>query len=131
MAMINPKAKTIDEYIAAFPPEVQFVLQELRNTIRKSAPEARETINYQMPTFALEGNMVHFAGYKNHISFYPAPSGIENFRKELSAYELSKGTVRFPLDRPLPYHLICRIVKFRAKENLEKAAAKKALKYLK
>lgn len=126
--MKTATAKDIDEYITQFPAEVQAPMQELRSTIRKAAPEAQETINYQMPTFTLEGNLVHFAGYKNHIGFYPAPSGIEHFSKELSAYELSKGTVRFPLDRPIPFDLINRIVQFRVKENLEKAAAKKALK---
>jgi uncharacterized protein YdhG (YjbR/CyaY superfamily) len=121
-------AKDIDDYIFRFPAEVQAVMQELRSTIRKAAPEAQETINYQMPTFVLEGNLVHFAGYKNHIGFYPAPSGIERFSKELSAFELSKGTVRFPLDRPIPFDLIIRIVQFRVNENLEKATSRKALK---
>ena len=126
--MKTATAKDIDEYIAHFPAEVQALMQELRSTIRKAAPQAHETINYQMPTFTLEGNLVHFAGYKNHIGFYPAPSGIEYVSKELSGFELSKGTIRFPLDRPIPFDLINRIVQLRVTENLEKAAAKKALK---
>ena len=116
--------KNIDEYIAGFPPEVQEILQKIRMTIRKAAPKAEEAISYMMPTFKLHGNLVHFAAFKNHIGFYPAPRGIEAFKKELSAYEGSKGTVRFPLDKPIPYALIGKIVKFRAKENLDKAAAK-------
>lgn len=125
MAMDTTPAKNIDEYIARCPAEVQAVLQELRQTIQKAAPQAKETINYMMPTFTLEGNLVHFAAFKNHIGFYPAPTGIDQFRKELSTYELSKGTIRFPMDQPLPLELVSRIVKFRVQENLEKAEAKK------
>jgi len=117
-------AKSIDEYIAAFPGEIQKRLQELRSTIRKAAPQAEETINYAIPTFTLNGNLVHFAGFKNHIGFYPAPSGIEAFKKELSVYEGAKGSVQFPLEKPLPLALVTKIVKFRVKENLEKASAK-------
>jgi len=117
--------KSIDEYIANFPKDVQTILQELRETIREAAPEAEEVISYQMPTFRLKGNLVHFAAYKNHIGFYPTPSGIENFKEELSAYEGAKGSVKFPIDEPLPLNTISKIVKFRVKENLEKAAAKK------
>ena len=117
-------AKTIDEYIAEFPDDIQKRLQELRSTIRKAAPQAEETINYAIPTFTLNGNLVHFAGFKNHIGFYPAPSGIETFKKELSVYEGAKGSVQFPLDKPLPLALVTRIVKFRVKENLEKASTK-------
>ena len=122
--MDTTPAKDIDDYIARCPAEVQALLQELRQTIHKEAPEAQETINYQMPTFTLKGNLVHFAAFKNHIGFYPAPSGIDQFRDELSNYELSKGTIRFPLDQPLPLELVSRIVKFRVQENLEKAEAK-------
>ena len=93
-------------------------------TIRKVAPDAEETIKYQMPTFTLKGNLVHFAAFKKHIGFYPVPSGIEEFKDELSVYEGGKGSVRFPLDQPIPFGLISRIVAFRVKENLEKAAAK-------
>ena len=116
--------KTIDEYIAGFPSDVQAILQEVRATIREAAPDAEETISYQIPTFRLKGNLVHFGAFKTHIGFYPTPSGMEKFRDELSAYEGSKGTVRFPLDRAMPLDLIRRIVEFRVTENLEKAAAK-------
>jgi uncharacterized protein YdhG (YjbR/CyaY superfamily) len=116
--------KTIAEYIAAFPDDVQEILEKIRMTIRQAAPEAEETISYQMPTFTLKGNLVHFAAYKKHIGFYPTPTGIEKFKKELSFYEGAKGSVQFPLDKPIPYELISKIVKFRAKENLERAAAK-------
>ena len=117
-------AKTIDEYIAAFPKEVQEILEKVRATIHKAAPNAEETINYGIPTFTLNGNLVHFAGFKKHIGFYPTPSGIEKFKVELSGYEGAKGSVQFPLDKPIPYDLISRIVTFRVKDNLEKAAAK-------
>lgn len=112
---------SIDEYIETFPEEVQKRLKELRAVIKAVAPEAEEKISYQMPTFTLKGNLVHFAAHKNHIGFYPTPSGIEEFKDELSAYENAKGSVRFPFDRPLPYDLIRKIVVFRVKENLEKA----------
>lgn len=117
--------KTIDEYIAGFPPDVRRSLQRLRTAIRTAAPRAEEAISYQMPTFKLHGNLVHFAAYQNHIGFYPAPRAIEAFQKELSAYEGSKGTVKFPIDKPVPLALITRMVKFRVKQNLAKAAAKK------
>jgi uncharacterized protein YdhG (YjbR/CyaY superfamily) len=125
MAMDTSPAKDIDDYIARYPSEVQAMLQELRETIRKTAPEAQETISYQMPTFTLKGNLVHFAAFKNHICLYPAPSGIDKYMDELSNYELSKGTIRFPLDQPIPLKLVGRIVEFRVQENLEKAEAKK------
>lgn len=115
---------SIDEYIAGFSEEIQEKLQLIRKTISEAAPEAEEAISYQMPTFKLKGNLVHFAAYKNHIGFYPAPRGIEAFKEELSAYKGAKGTVQFPLNEPLPYDLIGRIVKFRAAENREKAALK-------
>jgi uncharacterized protein YdhG (YjbR/CyaY superfamily) len=116
--------KDIDSYIAGFPQDVQVILQELRAVIKQAAPQAEEAISYQIPTFRLKGNLVHFAAFKNHIGFYPTSSGIEKFKNELSAYELARGTVRFPLDRPLPLGLISKIVKFRVKENLERALAK-------
>ena len=116
--------KTIDEYIAGFPQEIQKILQKLRATIRKAAPGATETISYQMPTFTLKGNLVHFAAYKNHIGFYPVPSGIEAFRTELARYKQGRGSVQFPIGEPLPLDLIAQIVKFRVQENLEKAAAR-------
>ncbi len=115
---------TIDEYIAGFPPDVQEILQKIRTTIRQAAPKAQETISYRMPTFKLNGNLVYFAGFKNHIGFYPIPSGMKKFRQELSAYPQGKGSVQFPLDKPIPYRLISQIVKFRARENLARAKAK-------
>jgi len=118
----NPNA--IGKYIAIFPEDVQGILEKIRAEIRKAAPNAEETINYGIPTFRLEGNLVHFAGFKNHIGFYPTPSGVEKFKKELSVYESAKGSVKFPLDKPIPYALIGRITKFRVKENLERAQAK-------
>jgi uncharacterized protein YdhG (YjbR/CyaY superfamily) len=114
----------VDEYIAAFPPEVQQLLEKMRAAIRKAAPEAEETISYQIPTFSLKGNLVHFAAFKEHIGFYPTPTGIERFKSELSDYIGAKGSVRFPLDQPLPLALISKIVKSRVKENLERAEAK-------
>ncbi|MBT2292944.1 DUF1801 domain-containing protein [Paenibacillus albidus] len=124
----NTNVESIDEYIAAFSPEVQQILQEIRQRIRDSAPEAREKISYQMPTFEQHGNLVHFAAYSNHIGFYPAPSGIEAFKEELAGYKSSKGAIQFPLGQPVPLELISRIVKFRVAENAEKAALKKEAK---
>jgi uncharacterized protein YdhG (YjbR/CyaY superfamily) len=109
--------KTIDEYIAAFPENVQTILEKLRSVIRETAPEAEETIDYGIPTFKLNGNLVHFAAFKNHTSFYPTPSAIEAFKKELLPFKQSKGTVQFPLDEPIPFDLVKKIVKFRVKEN--------------
>lgn len=117
--------RNIDEYISGFPNDIRQILEKIRATIRKAAPEADEAIKYQIPTFILNGNLVHFAAFKNHIGFYPAPMGIEQFQDELSRYESGKGSVQFPLDRPIPYALISKIVKYRVKKNLEKAAAKK------
>jgi len=110
--------KTIDEYIALFPKDIQKILQQLRLAIRDSAPDAVEAINYQMPTFKLNGNLIHFAAAKSHIGFYPTPSAIEAFEEELSDYEVSKGTVRFPMNKPIPLDLVKRIVRFRVKENM-------------
>ena len=120
----KPAFHTIDEYIALFPAETQKILQELRATIYAAAPGAQEKISYQMPAFHLKGNLVYFAAWKDHIGFYPTSSGTRAFQQELSAYEFSKGTVKFPLDQPLPLDLITRIVKFRVAENLKKAAGK-------
>jgi len=114
----------IDDYIANFPKETQKLLQQIRRTIRKAAPEADEKIGYGIPTFTLNGNLVHFAGYKNHIGFYPAPQGLEAFKEELSHYKGAKGSVQFPLDQPLPLELITRMVKYRVEKNLEKPVAK-------
>ncbi|BCG57397.1 iron chaperone [Paenibacillus sp. URB8-2] len=115
---------SIDEYISTCTPEVQDILQTLRKVIQESAPDAKEKISYQMPTFDLHGNLVHFAAFKKHIGFYPAPSGIEAFKEELKEYHKSKGTLQFPIDQPLPYDLISRIVKYRVASNMEKAEAK-------
>jgi len=112
--------KTIDEYIATFPEAVQGILQELRRVIGESAPEATETISYQMPTFKLNGNLVHFAAFKNHISLFPTPSATEAFKEKLAKYKTSKGTIQFPLNEPIPFELVREIVKFRVKENLSK-----------
>jgi uncharacterized protein YdhG (YjbR/CyaY superfamily) len=116
--------KSIDEYIRQFPPNVQEILEKLRGVIKKTAPEAVETISYQMPTFKLHGNLVHFAAFKNHIGLYPVPSGIEAFRQELSPYIAGKGTIQFPLDRPIPYDLIEKVVAFRVRENQIKHSEK-------
>src|SRR2546429_8875026 len=115
------RLRTIDEYIETFPKEVQPILEKVRQTIRKAAPNAVETISYQMPTFKLNGKgLVYFAAFKNHIGFYPIPSGIEAFEEELSQYKLGKGSVQFPIDKPIPYDLVRRIVRFRARENQER-----------
>lgn len=115
--------KNIDEYIAGFPAEVQAILQKIRTTIRKAAPGAEEKISYQIPSFALHGNLIHFAAFKKHIGLYPAPRTVAKFKHELSAYEGGKGTVQFPLDKPIPFDLIKRIVQFRVERNLEVAKA--------
>lgn len=117
--------RDIDEYISGFPSEVRKILRRIRATIRKAAPGAEEAIKYRMPTFVLHGNLVHFAAYENHIGFYPVPSGIEAFKKELAPYVSGKGTLRFPLDEPIPFGLITKIVKFRVKENRARAKARR------
>jgi len=122
---MNTIANNIDEYISGFPEEIQILLEQVRATIKQAAPEAEEAIKYAMPTFVLNGNLVHFAAFKNHIGFYPVPSGIEAFKKELSVYKGAKGSVQFPLNQPMPLELITKIVKFRVDENLRKAKAKK------
>jgi uncharacterized protein YdhG (YjbR/CyaY superfamily) len=120
--------KNIDEYIAGFPPDVQEILEKIRMAIRKAAPDAEETIKYQIPTFTLKGNLVHFGAFKKHIGFYPTSTGTEKFRNELSVYEGAKGSVKFPLDKPIPFDLIGEIVKFRVRENLDRAEAKQKKK---
>jgi uncharacterized protein YdhG (YjbR/CyaY superfamily) len=124
---MNPKtAKDIDTYIADFSPEIQAMLQQIRATIRKAAPNAEEDIKYAIPTFVLDGrNLVHFAAFKNHIGFYPTPSGIASFEKELSKYKQGKGSVQFPLDQPVPLKLITEIVKFNVARSAEAAGKKK------
>jgi len=121
MATSRNQYKTIDEYIAGFPKNVRDVLEEIRRVIRESAPKAGETISYGIPTFDLNRrHLVHFAAYKNHVGFYPTSSGIKAFKKELSPFKTSKGTVQFPLDKPIPFDLVTKIVKFRVKENESK-----------
>jgi uncharacterized protein YdhG (YjbR/CyaY superfamily) len=117
--------KTIDDYIAGFPPDVRVILQKLRATIRKTAPAAEEAIKYRLPTFVLHGNLVHFGAFKKHIGFYATPTGNKQFRQELSAYQGAKGSVQFPLNKPIPYGLVSKMVKFRVQENLERSTAKK------
>lgn len=117
--------KDIDQYIAGFPPDIQAILQQIRQTVHEAAPDAQETISYQMPTFTLHGNLVHFAAFSKHIGFYPVPSGIEAFKEELAVYKQGKGSVQFPLNQPIPYDLIRRIVLFRVQENQARAATRK------
>ena len=125
MKMNKPVPKNIDEYIAGYPKGVQKLLEQVRNTIKKAAPKAEEKINYGIPTFTLNGNLVHFGAFKNHIGFYAAPTGHKAFEKELSVYKTGKGSVQFPIDQPMPLALIAQIVKFRVIENSEKMKAKK------
>ena len=115
---------TVDEYIAKYPEDVQKIMEKVRLTIRKTAPDAEETIKYGIPTYVLNGNLVHFGAFKNHIGFYPVPSGIEAFKQELAAYANSKGSVQFLLNQPMPYDLIARIVAFRVQENRAKKGGK-------
>ena len=122
------KAKDIDEYIADFPVDVQLLLQKVRTAIRKAAPKAEEAIKYRMPTFVLNGNLIYFAGYKNHIGLYPGSRPIEEFKDELSKFTTSKGTVQLPLDKPIPVALITRITKFCVKRNIERAISREAAK---
>jgi uncharacterized protein YdhG (YjbR/CyaY superfamily) len=116
--------QSIDEYIANFSAEIQKILQEIRLIVQKAAPDASEKISYGMPTFALKGNLVHFAAFKNHIGFYSTPSGTTQFQQEILRYKHAKGSIQFPLEKPMPFDLIAQIVKFRVEENLAKAAAK-------
>ena len=121
----NQAPRDIDEYIAGFPRDVRVKLEELRAVILEAAPGATEKISYRMPTFVLEGNLVHFAAYEHHIGFYPTPSAIEKFSEELSVYKGGKGSVQFTLDQPIPYDLVREIVTFRVSENLETAERKR------
>ena len=116
--------QNIDEYIAGFPKDVQEILEKIRATIRKAAPDAEEAIKYQIPTFTLNGNLVHFAAFKKHIGLYPAPRALEEFKDELSGYKGAKGSVQFPLDQPIPFDLISRIVEYRVKMSLEEQKPK-------
>jgi len=119
---------TIDKYISTFPKDVQKKLESIRQTIKKAAPRAEETIRYQIPAFKLNGHLIYFAGFKNHVSIYPAPRAAADFKKELSEYKGGKGTVQFPLDKPIPLSLIRRIVKYRIKENFNKVNNKRRVK---
>ncbi|KOR89200.1 iron chaperone [Paenibacillus solani] len=120
--------ESIDHYISTFPADIQEILESIRRVIREAAPEANEKIGYQMPTYWQQGNVVHFAAFKNHIGFYPAPSGISEFEQELAPYITGKGTIQFPLGKPIPYDLITKIVKFRVGENIAKAKRKSSKK---
>ena len=124
MPMPKTKPTNFEEYIAGFPEHVQGILQELRETIKKAAPKATEVISYSMPAFRLNGMLVWFGGHSKHIGFYPRASGIAAFKKELSVYKNAKGSVQFPIDKPLPKALITKIVKFRVNENMGKAGTK-------
>lgn len=122
--MDSKKPASIDEYIAGFPEPVQAVLQQLRETVKAAAPDATEKISYQMPTFFLNGNLVYFAAFKNHIGFYPTPGTIKGLKDEIARYQAGKGTLQFPLDEPMPLDLVTKIVKVRVAENLKKAEEK-------
>ena len=121
----STKPSDIDKYIAGFTKDKQKLLKQLRATIRKTAPKAQETISYGMPAFKQDGMLVYFAAWKDHIGFYPRSSGIKKFKNDLSSFKVSKGTVQFPLDKPLPTGLVTKIIKYRVKENLEKRTKKK------
>jgi uncharacterized protein YdhG (YjbR/CyaY superfamily) len=122
---MNTAIKNIDEYISGFPENIQLILEQIRETIKRTAPEAEETIKYGMPTFTLNGNLVYFAAFKNHIGFYPIPTGIEAFKEQFSQYKTGKGSVQFPLEQPMPLDLIAQVVKFRVEQNLGKPKKKK------
>ena len=123
--MKKTTSSNIDEYIESFAGNIQKLLKQMRATIHKAAPEADETMSYGIPTFKLNGNLVHFAAFKNHIGFYPAPSGIEAFKKEVAPYEAGKGSLQFPLEKPLPLQLVTKIVKYRIQENMQKSRSKR------
>jgi uncharacterized protein YdhG (YjbR/CyaY superfamily) len=124
----NTKFKTVDEYLSAVPSTTRSILQKLRKTIKQAAPRAEEVISYNIPAFKLNGMLVYYAAHKDHIGFYPTPSGIEAFKKELSDYEGAKGSIKFPIDKPIPFDLVNKIVKFRVQENLRKAGTKEKKK---
>ncbi len=121
-------SRNIDDYIASFAPEIQSILERIRLTIREAAPEAQEKISYQMPTFALRGNLVHFAAFKKHVGLYPPVLGDKKLKAEIAPYRGEKGNLKFPLDEAIPYALISRIVKFRVKEQVERAESKRGKK---
>lgn len=122
--MDQARPKTIDEYIAGFPPDIQTRLEKVRAAIKKAAPDAEETIKYQIPTFTLKGNLISFAAYKKHIGLYPAPTGSEKFNRELAPYRAEKSSIRFPLDKPIPYDLVGQVVRLRVRDNLERVEQK-------
>lgn len=122
---MDTSIKNVESYIATFPKKTQELLEQMRQTIKKVAPTATEKIGYGIPTFVLDGNLVHYAGYKNHIGFYPGAAGIEQFKEELSIYKGAKGSVQFPLDKPLPLRLVSEITKFRIAQNEQKSASKR------
>jgi uncharacterized protein YdhG (YjbR/CyaY superfamily) len=124
MSTNQQEPKNIDEYISAFSPEIRVILQKIRAAVRSVAPGSEETIKYKMPTFMLNGNLVYFAAFKNHIGFYPPVTGDKRLEKQLSVYEGPKGSLKFPLDEPIPYNLIKKIVELRVRENLERAQRK-------
>ena len=119
------KPTSVDQYISSFPPNIQEILEQIRKTIKEAAPNVEEVISYQMPAYKLNGMLVYFAAFKKHIGFYPVSSAIAAFKQELSIYKGAKGSVQFPIDKPMPLELISRIVKFRVKESMEKVKAKK------
>ena len=123
--MTANKPTTIDEYIAGFPEDIQAKLEQVRDTVKQAAPEAEEAIKYAMPTYVLNGNLVHFAAFKTHMGFYPAPMGLEAFKEDLAGYKGSKGAVHFPLNKPMPLELITKIVKYRVGQNMSKIPKKK------
>lgn len=123
--MLGKKSTNVDQYISSFPEPTQKILEQVRTCIKKAAPKAEEIIGYGIPTFKLNGNLVHFAGYKHHIGFYPGADGIAAFEKELAGYKTSKGAVQFPIDKRMPLSLITQIVKYRVMKNLEIPAKKK------
>ena len=125
MKMNKVVPKNIDEYIADYPANIQKLLEQVRVAIKEAAPKAEEKIGYGIPTFTLNGNLVHFGAYKTHIGFYATPTGHDAFKKELAVYKQGKGSVQFPIDQPMPLKLINQIVKFRVAENLKKTKAKK------
>ena len=126
MEATSKKFTTIDEYLASLPAHTRALLKELRAVIKKAAPDAEETISYNMPAFKLHGMLIWYAAFKEHIGLYPRASGIAAFKKELSVYKNAKGSVQFPIDKPLPLSLVSRIVKYRVKENLKEQSARKS-----
>jgi uncharacterized protein YdhG (YjbR/CyaY superfamily) len=128
ISTMDTTIKDIDSYISLYPPELRKLLEQVRSTIRKAAPDAQEKIGYGIPTFTLNGNLVHFGGFKNHIGFYPGPDAIVVFKKELSPYDGAKGSIQFPIDKPMPLALITKMVKYRVAQNKEKALLKSSTK---